>query len=41
MRKVCGSRPDGVQVIKGKKCVRSLGNMEKRKRENGAKGRKE
>ena len=37
MRKVSGSRPDGVQEKKGKKiCVKSLGNMEKTKRENGA-----
>ena len=42
MREVSGSRPDGVQEKKkGKKWVGSLGNMEKRKRGNGARGRRE
>ena len=42
MREVSGSRPDGVQEKKKeKKWVRSLGNMEKRKRGNGARGRKD
>ena len=41
MRKVSGSRPDGVQEKKKKKGVRTLGNMEKRKGENGARGRRE
>ena len=42
MREVSGLRPDGVQEKKSKKkWVRSLGNMEKRKRGNGARGRRE
>ena len=41
MREVSGSRSDGVQEKEKEKCVRSLGNMEKRKRGNGARGRRE
>jgi len=33
MLKVSGSRPAGAQEYKRKKCVRSLGNMEEKKRE--------
>ena len=41
-RKVSGSRSDGIKKKKErKKCVRSLGNMGKRKGENGARGRRE
>ena len=41
MREVSGLRPDGLQEKKKKKkWVRSLGNMEKRKRGNGARGRR-
>ena len=32
MRKVSGSKPDGVQDEKRKKNARSLGNMEEKKR---------
>ena len=39
MRKVSGSKPDGVQDKKRKKSARSLGNMEEKKR--GKKGDRE
>ena len=42
MGEVSGSRPEGVQGEKGKiKWIRSLGNMKKRKRGNGARGKRE
>ena len=39
MRKVSGSKPDGVQDKKRKKSARSLGNMEEKKK--GKKGDRE
>ena len=40
MLEVSGSRPDGVQEKIRKTCVRSLGNMKKKKREERSEGKK-
>ena len=40
MLKVSGLRPDGLHEKKGKKCVKSLGNKEKKKTEEWSWGKK-